>query len=164
MQRSLPPLALAFCAGAALRLHLPVPIPLAMAVVATLAAALLLARVGPRASLCLAVGLAAGAGILVTAAWSRLPANSAANLTDRRWVRLHGVVAGAPGATGWGISFDLDTERAETRREPLAVSGKVRVYATEEMAGDVEYGRRVAVEGRVTLPDDAAKEATAAQP
>jgi competence protein ComEC len=156
MQRSLPPLALAFCAGAALRLHLPVPIPLAMGAVAVFAAALLLGRVGPRASLCLTVGLAAGAGMLVTAAWSRLPENSAANLTDRRWVRLHGVVAGEPGHTGWGISFDLDTERAETRREPLAVSGKVRVYAPTTMGADVEYGRRVAVEGRVTLPDGAA--------
>jgi competence protein ComEC len=156
LQRSLPPLSLAFCAGAALRLAFGIPAPLVMVAVVFLAAGLRAARAGPRVSLALALGLAAGAGILRAAAWSRVPPNSVANLADRRWVRLHGVIIGEPVPAGSGLAFDLWADSAETRREPLTVSGKTRVFVPFPGAGGFRYGDRVAVEGRVSLPDDAA--------
>lgn len=153
--RAVPGLALAFCAGVALRLWVGVPAPMAVLAVVFLAGALLAVRRMPRLSIAVALLLAASAGILRCGAWSRVPPDSVATLSDRRWVRLHGTVISEPREAEWGSSFDLSVQRAETRREPLNVSGRARVYAPPGVGG-FEYGQRVAVEGRVSLPDDAA--------
>lgn len=155
MHRALPPLALAFCAGAAL--GLAARLPWAAPAFALLCALGLLGLRGHRRlAVVLALALAASVGAWRASAWRVLPADSVAHLADRRWARLHGVVIAGPEARDWGAWVNLDVDRADTRREPLRATGRVRVYLGNGLPASIRYGDRVAVEGRVSLPDSAA--------
>lgn len=96
------------------------------------------------------------AGTLRTADWAALPTDSVSRLTEHKLVRLHGVVASDPAVRPWGVSFDLDVSRADLFTGKMPASGHVRILAPPAVRGLPEYGDRLAVMGRVRLPDDAA--------
>ncbi|HEY3266510.1 MAG TPA: DNA internalization-related competence protein ComEC/Rec2 [Armatimonadota bacterium] len=155
MQRALPAVAIAFCAGAAARLTVHIPAALFFVGLALTGIVLFVAR-RPRASLAAAMALFAFAGALRAGAWLAPPADSAASLSGLKWVRLHGVVDADPMARPWGTALEVHADRAETRRGMRSVSGRVRIYVPEGDRTIWRYGMRLAAEGRVSLPDDAA--------
>lgn len=158
MRRPLPPLALAFCAGAAFRLAVGVPIWLACFIaVACLAGMLftLASRFWPA----WALALVACVGMVRTCQWADTPPDSVARLSDRKWCRLTGIVSGDPATQTWGTVFDLDVSSVESMRGPEPATGRVRISLPPESRTSVRYGDRVNIIGRLRLPDDAANPA-----
>ena len=154
-RRALPPLAIAFCLGAAMRLAFATPTWVTLAVfIASVAAALCLQS--SRGALWALAAVAFSAGAFRTADWARLPGESVSRLCDHKWVRLHGVVSADPIVRPWGVSFNLNVTRADTFAGTVQASGIARVMLPREAPVIPEYGARVAILGKVRLPDDAA--------
>lgn len=158
MRRPLPPLTIAFCAGAALRLGTAVPIWLPFVAALVCMTVLFLSR-ETRFWPVWALALVVCAGAVRTCEWAGRPADSVTRLSERKWARLHGTIVADPVRQPWGTVFDLDVATAESMRGSEPASGRVRVTVPTEIRSNVGYGDRVSVLGRVRLPDDAANPA-----